>query len=550
MKTKVKSTQKSSLFLAGLGLFVVGIFGGLFTLYQTYFKHIDEIVGDDFWFYTEVDLSVKQLKALQGHFSGNGEVLETLAVHEELDFETLSPWVKHKVAFGLLNDGHFVGGAKYRNRIAAEKFMSSFLLPDERIESEETSVGTIYTPAYSSQRAFLFYRGWLIWSDSKYTLMEVLSNEEKLNDEEHFEALKKDLPKGKLFTAFVNLTHWEPRENLDSDIAAYRPLLQAFGSVIPAFGVVVELEDDRLIFNSKALTHEGVYDANDYKVTNSTVPDLAYFSPKNSLLFLNGAKVFDKYKHTQEFLSTLDPQLALVFEGVIRAQSNEIFGEGFDYENNILAYLNQNYSLIMDFENQLDFGFVAQIEANNGNKEAIKSAILKAQARFEPTPEVVELPDGTERTELVAKDISTIPVENKKVGDYDYYVVKGLNDDGFSYAFIDHYFVFANNSGYLEKLLQTYLDQKLSLAENRDFRQSVLFDFKSAESYGFMNMPKVFALWDWMNVVEEASQSLEAAEEDTVSTWEQLQPYVRNVTFSRMVYPGEAYIQGNIFLNN
>jgi hypothetical protein len=284
-----------------------------------------------------------------------------------------------------------------------------------------------------------------------------------------------------------------------------------------------------------------VYDENDVvaKPANKTLPNLAYYTPKNALFFQNGEDLYAKYQHTKSYLNELDPQLALVFEGLIRAQAETWFGNDFDFETDFLQLIRGPYAFMLDFNQGLEIGFITTL-GEQQDPEAINQLIQKAQSRFTPVTEEVELPDGSTRAELIASDPQNLPITQKELNGQTYY--SSNQADGrinFSYTQIGEYLVMANRVNLIEKVIGTQTNQENSLVANQDFRNSVLYEFGSAEVYGFVNASKLNQLLFYW-------QETQTTEDNLSLTWLQ---NLRNVTFSRQVFPEVMYLKIRAYFN-
>ena len=558
MKSKpVPYKPKSpSVFLAGLGLFVIGIIFGGWQLWVQQSNSIENFFSDKAWMYLEVDFQSAIFGGDRLDFSEEAIVagLKLLTPYEVLPEggPPISDWVGKKFGLALFEDQHFVLAAQYRNKSLAQKFIQNFVLPGDTLQEQESPYGVLYTPGFSSQMAFVFYKGWLLWSDSRYTLIEALGDDHKLAHMPDYKSVQKDLPTKRVASIFVNFNHWQADDALRSNWVSVTPLTRALGEIVPVMGGTLSLQNQKLKLDTKFLVHEGVYqDDLVSKPANKTIPDLAYLSPKGIMFFINGNDLYAKYLHTKNFLKDLDPQLEVVFQGIFRAQAKQIFGESFDFEKDLLPHFRGIYAFLLDFETALNFAFISRIDNTQaGADEALKSAIFAAQSRFVPKVETVELPDGTTREELVAVDPKEVPIEKKQIENMEYFVTKDPQGvDSFAYSIEEPYFIFSNQARLLERVIEAHKKVGLNLSQNIDFRNSVLFDFNASESYGFLNFPKLWQMLDYVNQLELSETT---NEENSLTDflnngfWRNT---LRNVTFSRMTYPGEVFMKAIFFLN-
>jgi hypothetical protein len=540
--TKTLKVHHDRFFLLGFGLFFIGLVGAVLWLQQNQQRQINHLLSEDVIALVELELNGQNLSFLQDQFNLTETQSFTIpGSATPFSMSDFTPWMGQDLALSWLPNQQFLHAFDYRNKSGATNFVNTFALPGETITELETDFGTIYTPGFSSSNAFMFHKGWLLWGDSPQTLTSQLANPSKLHKTTAYQDIQRDLPRLKFAKMYLNFAGDTSGLVSPSDNQAAVPLLRGLGSSTPQWGLAFEINDNTLQGDIKVSTHQAVYDENQViaKAANKTIPNLAYYAPRNTLLFQNGEDLFAKYQHTKSYLNELDPQLALVFEGLIRAQSERWFGVDFDFETEFLNLIRGQYAFILDFNQGLEIGFISTLGPNQ-DPAAISELIKKAQSRFTPTTEEVELPDGSVRSELVAADPQTIPITEQAVGTVTYY--SSNNEDGsvnFSYTQIGDYLVMANRARLIEKVILAQADQNQSLATNDDFRTSVMYEFNPAEVYGFVNAAKLNQLlFYWQE-----TQTL-----TTPFNLNGLQS-LRNVTFTRQVFPEVMYLKIRAFFN-
>ena len=211
--------------------------------------------------------------------------------------------------------------------------MQTFVLPDEEFDIEQIKGVEIWTPKYSSQAAFSFYRGWLIFATSKDALVTSLLSPQKLGDSEKFLRIRSDLPRKALATVFINTEDATDLFFGAEKFVAQKPVLLALAGTLPAMGMTAQLFENGITFRTKILTKEGVFSEQQIKKTPTQImPELANFAPRDVLFFMNGSDLYAKYLHTKNFLKNFHPQFADIFDGILRAESRRILGEQFNFE--------------------------------------------------------------------------------------------------------------------------------------------------------------------------------------------------------------------------
>jgi|GEM_PF-6770260 len=533
---------KDRFFLLGAGLFFLGLIGTVIGLQQAQQRRVDHLIGQNTLATVEVKLNAKNANFIADKLNlESSTAIPLLGSTNQLTAESFKPWIGKQLVLSWHPKQAFLHAFDYRRKVDAKEFMQQFLLPSETLAEQNSEFGTIYTPSYSSNHAFLFYKGWLMWANNPATLVQQLSEPKKLYQYKPYTQLKKDLPSLKLAHTYINFSGDTSDLTARSENQALAPLMQGLGRSTPHWALALEVEDKTLNGDIKMLTHEALYDPTQVvsKAKNRTIPDLAYFAPKNALFFQNGHDLYAKYLHTKSYLNELDPQLALVFEGLIRAQAETWFGTNFDFEEEFLSLIRGPYAFVLDFNQALEIGFISSLDADQ-DPEQINQLIQKAQSRFTPVTESVELPDGSTREELVAIDPANLPISQNELQGQTYYSAK--KDDGsinFSYSQIGDYLVMTNRANLVQKIISTQADQSKSLAANQDFRHSVLYDFSNAEVYGFLNAPKLAQLnlyW------QETTGTQSPVSLQIISS-------LRNLTFSKQVFTDGIFMKLRAFFN-
>lgn len=529
-------------FLLGFGLFFVGVIGTLLALYQAEQRQIDHLFSDQTLALVEVKLNQHNLDFLQSHWSLETNLFSLLPSATDLNAEDFTPWIGNHLALSYYPQQKFLHAFDYRRKTEARKFMQHFTLPEEALAEQPSPFGTVYSPAFSSSHAFMFYKGWLLWADSQDTLLTQLQNEQKLSDFQPYAQLKKDLPRLNLAHLYLNFAGDTSAWTQQASNQALAPFARGLGRSTPQLALALSVKDQTLQGDAKLITDQAVFDPNQVttKPSNQTIPDLAYLTPKNVLFFQNGHNLYAKYQHTKNYLNELDPQLSLVFEGLIRAQAETWFGTDFDFETEFLELIQGPYAFVLDFSQGLEIGFVTQL-GQEQDPESLKTLIQKAQARFTPVTESVELPDGTTREELVAQDPANLPIIESEINGHQYYNAQATDGQvNFSYAQVGDYWVMANRANLIRKIINVKQDQTNSLAFNQDFRQSVLYDFSTAEVYGFLNGAK-------LNQLDLYWQEISTA---PTPTWLKTFGDWRNLVFAKSVFPEAIFFKLRLFFNS
>jgi len=542
--------EKSSLFPFGVLLFLLGIVGVLWFGILSPVGRLDDIFPSDVALFTEVSFKKDSLQKFQALFPDADMSLLWEKIGGDIfsfDFENdVLPWAgKHAgVAFWGAQD--FVLGIQYRHKSKAEDFLGNFRLSSETFEKEKIKGGEIWTPEFSSRLAFGFLDGYVFFASSADRLKEVFLSESSLSDVEYYQKIRSDLSRENEFFLFAESEASLPMVFNSEEWATKKPLLEVLSQTLPSFGISADINKQGIEIQSKIITKKGVFSGQKTKKPeNQTLPELAQFASQNVLFFMNGSDVYAKYLHTKEFLSSFHPQFSVVFDGVLRGLSREMFGKEFDFERDALAKMHGQYAILFDFPDVLspfvNFTLITGFGSADTEKNLaeLSQALHFAQGQFSAQSREVKLPDGSVREELVAVDTQELPIKKVEFNDYTYYTFEPPVNTGqkFSYAFLEGYFVFSTHEDGVRSTIASYTGE--SLAENADFRESVLFHFSPSESYGFLNYSKLDSVFE-LFLSEESNRR-----DGFLSFFRNAN--VRNLVFSRKVFPTEIFWTAILF---
>ena len=558
MNDKRKSkprASKSGLFGLGAFLFAIGIAGGAWSYLTQPVAKLANIFPENTILFAEVSLNETTLERWDETFA---EVDVTSLSESLLDeylpqvsHETLEPWVGSRAGVALLPKEEFIFAARYRNKSKAKDFLQSLALPSESITEQEIEGTKILTPAFSSPLTFRFTNGWLIIASSMNAMTESIKSKALITDPD-FRDCAENFSNHNDAVFFAKTSAILDSDTLGEKFVQQEPIFRAFSDSVPAVGATITLEKNRSLLEMKFVTSEGIFSANQKRNTpNELLPQMAQFSPRDALFFMNGHDLFAKYQHTREFLTEMHPQFSVVFDGLIRAEFRKIFGEGFDFEKDLLGKMHGQYGIILDFNDSASpaphFTLVTGFGGANTdeNIETLHRVIRSAQSQV--ATQIVErkLVDGSVREELMAVDPQELEIRKKNESANSYFTVASpdyTNDlsnasKKFSYGFLDGQLIFSSHERGVANVMQSFNEANANLANNEDFRQSVLFDFSAAESFGYFNLNKLRTLLDF-------SQSLIAGEESVANSWSTFLHPFRNISFSRQNHPRATYFTG------
>ncbi len=550
-KTKSR-TPKTSVFLLGAFLFAVGTAGILWHIWSQPTAQLSQIFPSSSSLFVEFSLNQTALERWQDTFietditSPAENILSTYL--PRITMEEITPWIGNRAGMAFLPKHEFILAARYRNKRKTEEFILNLTLPDESLVEETAHEITVQTPAFSSPLAFIFKDGWLLIGSSVETLTRSLSEKKIAGDPDYIECAK-DFPLQADAILFAKTHSLLNTEFLGEKYITQEPLLRALSDTVPAVGITLNLEKDRTLIDAKFVTTEGVFSAEQLRNTpNELLPQMAQFSPRDTFFFMNGNDLYAKFLHTRAFLSDLHPQFSVVFDGLLRSEFRSIFGPEFDFEKDFLSQMRGQYALIFDFEDTASPAPYFTLVTGFGNADTEKNiqtlhhVIRSAQSQV--ATEIVEkkLADGSIREELVAVDPRSVEIRTKQEAERTYFTATSPSLEiansprKFSYGFLDGQLIFSSHERGVANIMRAFDTENSNLARNEDFRQSVLFDFASAESFGYVNFSKLRTIIDF-------SETLITGNEEKINWSSFLQPF-RNFSFSRKSSAHATYFSG------
>ena len=514
MKIHRTSQKKSARFSVSL-IFLIVLVGFLSWAYeQITIPNFDSLIPNDVAFFGEVTLSPRIIEKLKPVF--NTEDLSLLAQNLtnnqfELDFQKdVFPNIGDHIGVALWENKEFAVIMNQSSRSQTEALLQKFILPGEAFQKKKESWGELWTPNFSSQLAFGFYKNYVILGSSKETVEKIGSSSSKLNQNHFYQSIKQEKPDSSFFSVYINSEKILPYI-FSQKFVSMEPLLKATTKAFPGIGFFATFDDQGVVINGKMMADENIFPDKlqlSIPLFSKEATPLAQFSGKDTLLFTNGQNLFAKYQDTKDFLGRFDSQWSLIFEGIIRGRMRDIFGENMDFEKDILPYFNGPYAIILNEEETpapfLSYTLVTQLQKIDGKSLALDEIIKKAQSHFAPQIKTVELPDGTKREELVASEKITEPLEKVSFGKYTYFRVPQSSDPTkkFSYGFADDYFLFSTNDTGIKKAL-TALTSGQNLLTTNAIKQSINLNLGKPDSFSYLNFEKFSALASLLKVVQQ-----------------------------------------------
>ncbi len=546
-----KRGQKRRLLIVifGFCLFLGGIFGVIKYFWELRTEKLEAFFPSNVAIFSEITINQNTLEDL-GQLFPETNLVDLVSsfwaqkLHLSVSEENFN-WFGRKAGLAFFENGDFMLAMEIRNRSAVENFLQNFKVDQEQFIVDRVSDELeLWTPAFSSKVSFGFHGRWLLISNTSEVLTQSFTYPEKLGNLESYQAIKADLPVDSFLSLFMDTPKVVNLIAAEQKFVALKPLFETMSQTLPLAGLTATPDKKGIALQTKFLADKKVF--NDQKVKrtpNQLMPELAHLAKKDILFFINGVDLHEKYEHTKRFLSELNPQFALIFEGVLRANFKSLFGEDFDFETEFLSQMHGQYAILIDFKDEvypfLEFTFLTEFGGTDIEQtlEQFNTAVRNAQSKFTTKLEEVELPDGSTRKELVAIDATDVPIQGVELEGYEYYTVQNLaSNKKFSYGFVENFFVFSTHEEGIKMVINSKNNSQPTLAENEDFRESILFRYSPSESYGFVNISKFTSALEFLSSAENGN------------SWKQfLRSNIRTATFARKIFPEEIFLSMMLF---
>lgn len=504
--------KKKNRFISFFGflVFIVGIIGILDYYWTIRQEKLEQFLPGDVALFSQINLNNKEARELNKIFPESSiETLLSLFSQGNIPptlIKGMHSWIGQEIGIALFEDKNFMLAFEYRTKDEVENFMENFKTPEETFNLQKFPEVEILTPNFSSNIAFGFHGKWFLVSSSPDTIKKVFSSTEKLTDTVEYNQVKEDTSISSLGSIYVNTKKFINIASYSPKYATFKPILDTVAQTLPTIGMTVVANEKGIVLQSKFLSQNNfqLVNAKDDPIKN--MPILAQYASKDILFFTNGSDLFNKYKETKEFLSKINPQFSLIFDGLLRAKFKELFGENFDFEKQFISFMHGKYAILIDFEDDLypfmHFTFLTEFGGEETEKilSEFHEAIKTAQSQFTTKVEEITLPDGTIRKELVSVNKDDISIETIQHQNDKYFTVNnGEAQKKFSYGFIDDYFIFSTHEDGIRSVLSNKNQTHPNLSENEDFRESILFQFSPSHSYGFINASKLVSSIEYLS---------------------------------------------------
>jgi Protein of unknown function (DUF3352) len=429
-------------------------------------------------------------EALDGYAVYNPNAF-TFAFDEFLntDFDVeVKPWLGRQIGIALLEKDDVSGlvdnvfFVEVKNQEEALKFMESRGLQAEEdyVLSDDYEENKIYRYALSHSFKFTFVAGNLVIAENDIALKSIIDAEgsrgERLIDSDLYQKVSHNLPMNSIVFAYSDFA--KANNLLKSnglfmsekgrELLAFQPFIKLY----KAFGVAAVMENEDLAIQTFTALDEEYLAGHDFiNFDTKFRANLLELMQEDVLFYAGGIDLKKQLQRYSDFFSSGGEVSYLVFEGMLRAQKSEYFGEEVTLEDDIYPLLQGEYAVAVTGPPE-DSAFTMMLEMldpmrDRDNIETIVDSFIHKGSVLAPQVFEVELEDGT-----TVSEIRTVPEEIlRSTEDYHGYEINILASSGngiFSvyYIMLDDVFVLSTEKSHLEKSINLFIDPDKSMKES------------------------------------------------------------------------------------
>jgi hypothetical protein len=361
----------------------------------------------------------------------------------------------------------------------ALNYLKSLALPDEQLTLSGDAKDPIYSYPKSQTFVFGFVGPYLFVAKEPETIQLIQQVEQQklpsLESDAKVQQSLSNLPKKSWARGYLNLQalSFGADSRLGQTVAPLKNLLDHFAFTVRKeyngfhFNTLLSMTPDAI-----ALKKGPVAKA---KFAYSLADTLG---SKTLAGYIGGSDLSAEWQNTLESLSQLNPTYGIILEGILRAQTNKVFGDGVSLSDDLYPLFEGEYALAFDNLDKGQLGVKLILKSTDRAFADIKLKKLQAgfrnlAAQFSPKVKTVTLPDGTESKEMVA-DSSRLKESDETYQGADIHCLSVTDSDmGFCTALTDDLIILGNNIASIKETVDLTLTPKFALSQSQSFRQSL-----------------------------------------------------------------------------
>jgi len=355
-----------------------------------------------------------------------------------------------------------------KNKSIALSYFKSLLLDGEELESTK-DLNPIYNFPQGQNFEFKFLGRYVAISPEK-ELLELLGvpEAESLTEENSYQSSLNHLPRNPWLIAYIDV-----QKVTFTKQPQLRQVIEPLKFTANHLSFAVRKSNEGFQFNSYLNLKDGLLNLEEVNEGEKFKHELTQYIPKENLVFyVGGSNLEVEWQNTLETLSNLNPAYALILEGMLRAQSEDIFGGNIDLRNDLYPLFENEYAFVMGKNEDVnEIGLILRHDDEEFAKvkmEKMAKGFEMIAASFAPKVNTVTLPDGTISRELVP-DESKVESGTSDVAGNEVVCTEIRGDSlGFCYAVTEKMVLMANNKTFIENALIQKEDSML--ADDIDFK--------------------------------------------------------------------------------
>ncbi len=274
-------------------------------------------------------------------------------------------------------------------------------------------------------------------------------------------------------------------------MAVVEPLIQVFEAEGFAF---IALEDNFSIQSFMILDTEKLKDSDYLNIRKKYTASLTSYLDKNTLAFWGGENLQIQTKRFLDILAGGSEVNLFIFESVFQSYGEKYFGEGVNFEKEILSLFRNEYVFAIE-EGKNDNVYKLIIKLDNKDQLAkiheLANKFANIGGIFEP--KIVEhiLEDGTVSREIRAIPEKIIKNKSEYKNSTIYHLEMGQRDWGIFFVFIKNIAVFATSLESIHDTIDLVEDSSENLKNSEVFDLSIQPILRSSDEITYLDFKEI-----------------------------------------------------------
>ncbi len=430
--------------------------------------------------------------------------------------EAVTHFGKGAVSFVLMETddggGEWVVLVEARNKTAALDYFESLLLEGESFK-KTTDEYPIYDFPQGEPFSFKWLDGYVAMAKNPLVLEQFIPSDASLAHDEAFLKSVNQLPRRGWILAYSDL------KKLGSvDMGTYENIIQPLTATSRSLTLSLRKEESGVHFNTFLTVKKDLVSLKPDDPEELFEGDLAdYLSADTVGLYLGGQNLENEWQNTLQTISNLNPAYGIIMEGLLRAQTDRVFGEGVDLRNDLYPLFANEYAFTFAEGENTGGRQISLLLAHDdrvfaeAKLEKMAEGFKSIAAHFTPKIHTVTLPDGTESRELIPDD-SSVETLQETVGDQGVTCTQVGSKASFCYTITNELVIMTSGMEAMKKHLNPETETRLSEDSRFDQVFSQLSGRNDEVSFvRFENVAGFFESYEWMQPVANLLEPFDSA---------------------------------------